>query len=91
MGGDIVLCRLIALRLARLDSELPNPPDYAANILLAYLRQPLGLVLMPIVIDLQFSQGCPASPICFGLVGVNWCWCGQYVTNIRRQKIETAC
>ena len=46
----------IALRLARFDSELPNPPDYAANYFTGIPAPAAGfLVLMPIVIDLQFG------------------------------------
>ena len=46
----------IALRLARFDSELPNPPDYAANYFTGIPAPSAGfLVLMPIVIDLQFE------------------------------------
>ena len=46
----------IALRLARFDSELPNPPDYAANYFTGIPAPAAGfLVLMPIVIDLQFE------------------------------------
>ena len=46
----------IALRLARFDSELPNPPDYAANYFSGIPAPAAGfLVLMPIVIDLQFG------------------------------------
>ena len=47
----------IALRLARFDSELPNPPDYAANYFTGIPAPAAGfLVLMPIVIDLQFGM-----------------------------------
>ena len=46
----------IALRLARFDSELPNPPDYAANYFSGIPAPAAGfLVLMPVVIDLQFG------------------------------------
>ena len=46
----------IALRLARFDSELPNPADYAANYFAGIPAPAAGfLVLMPIVIDLQFG------------------------------------
>ena len=46
----------IALRLARFDSELPNPPDYAANYFTGIPAPAAGfLVLMPVVIDLEFS------------------------------------
>ena len=46
----------IALRLARFDSELPNPADYAANYFTGIPAPAAGfLVLMPIVIDLQFG------------------------------------
>ncbi|MDA0332255.1 MAG: CDP-alcohol phosphatidyltransferase family protein [Proteobacteria bacterium] len=46
----------IALRLARFDSELPNPPDYAANYFTGIPAPAAGfLVLMPIVVDLQFG------------------------------------
>ena len=46
----------IALRLARFDSELPNPADYAANYFAGIPAPAAGfLVLMPIVIDLEFS------------------------------------
>lgn len=46
----------IALRLARFDSELPNPADYAANYFTGIPAPAAGfLVLMPIVIDLEFG------------------------------------
>ena len=46
----------IALRLARFDSELPNPPDYAANYFTGIPAPAAGfLVLMPVVIDLEFG------------------------------------
>ena len=46
----------IALRLARFDSELPNPPDHAANYFTGIPAPAAGfLVLMPVVIDLQFG------------------------------------
>ncbi len=46
----------IALRLARFDSELPNPADYAANFFTGIPAPAAGfLVLMPIVIDLEFG------------------------------------
>ena len=46
----------IALRLARVDSELPNPADYAANYFTGIPAPAAGfLVLMPIVIDLEFG------------------------------------
>lgn len=46
----------IALRLARFDSELPNPSDYAANYFAGIPAPAAGfLVLMPIVIDLEFG------------------------------------
>ena len=46
----------IALRLARFDSELPNPPDCAANYFTGIPAPAAGfLVLMPVVIDLQFG------------------------------------
>ena len=46
----------IALRLARFDSELPNPADYAANYFVGIPAPAAGfLVLMPIVIDLEFG------------------------------------
>ena len=46
----------IALRLARFDSELPNPADYAANHFVGIPAPAAGfLVLMPIVIDLEFG------------------------------------
>ena len=46
----------IALRLALFDSELPNPPDYAANYFTGIPAPAAGfLVLMPVVIDLQFG------------------------------------
>ncbi len=46
----------IALRLARFDSELPNPPDYAASYFTGIPAPAAGfLVLMPIVIDLEFQ------------------------------------
>ena len=46
----------IALRLARFDSELPNPADYAANYFAGIPAPAAGfLVLMPIVIDLEFG------------------------------------
>ena len=47
----------IALRLARFDSELPNPPDYATNYFAGVPAPAAGfLVIMPIVIDLQFGS-----------------------------------
>ena len=47
----------IALRLARFDSELPNPPDYAANYFTGIPAPADGfLVLMPVVIDLEFGS-----------------------------------
>ena len=46
----------IVLRLARFDSELPNPPDYAANYFTGIPAPAAGfLVLMPVVIDLEFG------------------------------------
>ena len=46
----------IALRLARFDSELPNPADYAANFFTGIPAPAASfLVLMPIVIDLEFG------------------------------------
>ena len=46
----------IALRLARFDSELPNPADYVANYFTGIPAPAAGfLVLMPIVIDLEFG------------------------------------
>ena len=46
----------IALRLARFDSELPNPADYAANYFTGIPAPAAGfLVLMPIVLDLEFG------------------------------------
>jgi CDP-diacylglycerol--serine O-phosphatidyltransferase len=46
----------IALRLARFDSELPNPADYAANYFTGIPAPAAGfLVLLPIVIDLEFA------------------------------------
>ena len=46
----------IALRLARFNSELPNPPEYTTNYFTGIPAPAAGfLVLMPIVIDLQFS------------------------------------
>jgi CDP-diacylglycerol--serine O-phosphatidyltransferase len=46
----------IALRLARFDSELPNPADYAANYFTGIPAPAAGfLVLMPIVVDLEFG------------------------------------
>ena len=46
----------IALRLARFDSELPNPADYATNYFTGIPAPAAGfLVLMPIVIDLEFG------------------------------------
>ena len=46
----------IALRLARFDSELPNPADYAANYFTGIPAPAAGfLVLMPLVIDLEFG------------------------------------
>lgn len=46
----------IALRLARFDSELPNPADYAANYFTGIPAPAAGfLVLTPIVIDLEFG------------------------------------
>lgn len=46
----------IALRLARFDSELPNPPDYATNYFTGIPAPAAGfLVLMPIVINLEFD------------------------------------
>jgi len=46
----------IALRLARFDSELPNPPAYAATNFTGFPAPAAGsLVLMPVVIDLEFG------------------------------------
>ena len=46
----------IALRLARFDSELNNPPDYAKSYFTGIPAPASGfIVLLPIVIDLQFN------------------------------------
>ena len=46
----------IALRLARFDSELPDPPEYAKAYFTGIPAPASGfLVLLPIVIDLQFD------------------------------------
>jgi len=48
----------IALRLARFDSELPNPPEYAKNFFTGIPAPAAGfLVLLPICIDLEFQIG----------------------------------
>ena len=46
----------IALRLARFDSELTDPPDYAKSYFTGIPAPAAGfIVLLPIVIDLQFN------------------------------------
>ena len=46
----------IALRLARFDSELPNPPDFTANYFTGIPAPAASfLVLVPIVINLEFN------------------------------------
>jgi CDP-diacylglycerol--serine O-phosphatidyltransferase len=53
----------IALRLARFDSELPDPPDYAKGYFTGIPAPASGfLVLMPIVIDLQFNLEIARDP-----------------------------
>ena len=48
----------IALRLARFDSELPNPPEYAKDYFTGIPAPASGfLVLMPICADLEFHLG----------------------------------
>jgi CDP-diacylglycerol--serine O-phosphatidyltransferase len=53
----------IALRLARFDSELPDPPDYAKGYFTGIPAPASGfLVLLPIVIDLQFNLEIARNP-----------------------------
>ena len=53
----------IALRLARFDSELPDPPDYAKGYFTGIPAPASGfLVLLPIVIDLQFNLEIARDP-----------------------------
>ena len=53
----------IALRLARFDSELPDPPDYAKSYFTGIPAPASGfLVLLPIVIDLQFNLEIARDP-----------------------------
>jgi CDP-diacylglycerol--serine O-phosphatidyltransferase len=60
----------IALRLARFDSELPNPPDYAANYFSGIPAPAAGfLVLMPIVIDLQIVRQATYVSVWLVLIG----------------------
>lgn len=48
----------IALRLARFDSELPDPPEYAKDYFTGIPAPASGfLVLLPICVDLEFSIG----------------------------------
>jgi len=48
----------IALRLARFDSELPNPPEYAKDYFTGIPAPAAGfLVLMPICAELEFQLG----------------------------------
>ena len=55
-GATLFFAVSIALRLARFDSELPNPPDYAANYFTGIPAPAAGfLVLVPIVVDLEFN------------------------------------
>jgi CDP-diacylglycerol--serine O-phosphatidyltransferase len=54
----------IALRLARFDSELPDPPDYAKNYFTGIPAPASGfLVLLPIVLDLQFALPAVKDPV----------------------------
>ena len=48
----------IALRLARFDSELPNPPEFAKDYFTGIPAPASGfLVLMPICVELEFQLG----------------------------------
>ena len=56
MGATLFYAVSIALRLARFDSEIPDPPDYAKNYFTGIPAPASGLlVLMPVVLDLQFG------------------------------------
>ena len=68
----------IALRLARFDSELPDPPDYAKGYFTGIPAPASGfLVLLPIVIDLQFNLEIARDPNWVSAwVGPGWCWRG---------------
>jgi CDP-diacylglycerol--serine O-phosphatidyltransferase len=53
----------IALRLARFDSELPNPPEYAKDYFTGIPAPASGfLVLMPICVELEFQLGFVREP-----------------------------
>jgi len=55
-GATLFFAVSIALRLARFDSELPNPPEYATNYFTGIPAPAAGfLVMLPIVIDLEFQ------------------------------------
>ena len=55
-GATLFYAVSIALRLARFDSEIPDPPDYAKNYFTGIPAPASGfLVLMPVVLDLQFG------------------------------------
>ncbi len=58
----------IALRLARFDSELPDPPEYAKNYFTGIPAPASGfLVLVPIVLDLQFQAPIAKDPTAVSL------------------------
>ena len=53
----------IALRLARFDSELPNPPEYAKDYFTGIPAPASGfLVLVPICVELEFQLGFVREP-----------------------------
>ena len=55
-GATLFYAVSIALRLARFDSEIPDPPDYAKNYFTGIPAPASGfLVLVPVVLDLQFG------------------------------------
>lgn len=54
----------IALRLARFDSELPDPPEYAVNYFTGIPAPAAGfLVMLPVVMDLQFQLSVTKDPV----------------------------
>jgi CDP-diacylglycerol--serine O-phosphatidyltransferase len=81
----------IALRLARFDSELPNPPEYAKDYFTGIPAPASGfLVLMPICVELEFQLGFVREPAYVSawlvLIGAGACQCD---TDLCWQTIET--